>query len=52
MFIYRLICEGFEEVMYRQQVVKLQLAGRVLDEAANDAQFTRDELKAPSRGRP
>lgn len=31
-FVYRLISEGLEQCMYRQQVVKLQLAGRVLDE--------------------
>ena len=28
-FVYRLISEGFEECLYRQQVSKLQLAGRV-----------------------
>ena len=44
-FVYRLIAEGFEQCLYRQQVVKLQLAGRVLDEQTHDAQFSQDELK-------
>ena len=44
-FVYRLIAEGFEQCLYRQQVVKLQLAGRVLDEQTHDSTFTKEELK-------
>jgi hypothetical protein len=43
--VYRLIAEGFEQCLYRQQVVKLQLAGRVLDEQSHEAQFTHSELR-------
>jgi len=44
-FIYRLISEGIEQRLYRQQVVKLQLSGRVLDEQSLESAFTKDELK-------
>ena len=44
-FVYRFIAEGFEQCLYRQQVVKLQLAGRVLDEQAHNAEYTSEELK-------
>lgn len=43
--VYRLIAEGFEECMYRQQVLKLQLAGRVLDEQTLESHYTQDEIK-------
>ncbi|KAL1525513.1 hypothetical protein AB1Y20_020369 [Prymnesium parvum] len=43
--VYRLIAEGFEQCMYRQQVVKLQLAGRVLDDQTLEATYTEKELK-------
>jgi len=48
-FVYRLIAEGFEECMYRQQVIKLQLAGRVLDEQTLESHYTHDELKTLCR---
>ena len=44
-FVYRFIAEGFEQCLYRQQIVKLQLAGRVLDEQSHEAQFSHSELK-------
>ena len=44
-YVYRLISEGFEQCMYRQQVVKLQLAGRVLDEQTLEATYSHEELK-------
>ena len=44
-YVYRFIAEGFEQCLYRQQVVKLQLAGRVLDEQNHEAQFNHQELK-------
>ena len=43
--VYRLIAQGFEQCLYRQQVVKLQLAGRVLDEQSHVSEFSHDELK-------
>ena len=43
--VYRLISEGFEQKIYRQQIVKLQLAGRVLDDQLHEAAFTQEELK-------
>ena len=45
-YIYRLIAEGMEQCLYRQQVVKLQLSGRVLDEHTLESAFSTDELKA------
>jgi len=45
-YVYRLIAEGFEECMYKQQVVKLQLAGRVVDEQSIESVFSEHELKA------
>ena len=42
-FVYRFISEGIEQCLYRQQVVKLQLAGRVLDEQMHEAAFTQEE---------
>ena len=54
--MYRLISEGLEDKIYRKQVVKLQLSGRVLDDLTHDSHFTLNELKdfwsplAPSKG--
>ena len=55
-WVYRLISEGLEDKIYRKQVVKLQLSGRVLDDLTHDSHFTLNELKdfwsplAPSKG--
>jgi transcriptional regulator ATRX len=43
--VYRLIAQGFEQCLYCQQVVKPQLAGRVLDEQSHVSGFSHDELK-------
>ena len=43
--VYRLVAEGFESCVYNQSIVKLQLAGRVVDEKQLDSIFSREELK-------
>ena len=43
--VYRLVAEGFESCVYNQSIVKLQLAGRVVDEKQLDSLFSREELK-------
>jgi len=45
-YVYRLIAQGFEECLYRQQVVKLQLAGHIIDDTHAEAMYTEEELKA------
>jgi len=44
-YVYRLIAQGWEECLYRQQVVKLQLAGRVVDDQALEARYTAEEMR-------
>lgn len=42
--IYRLVNQGFEECMYKQQIIKLQLSGRVVDDKTMSGYLTSEEL--------
>ncbi|KAL8943215.1 MAG: hypothetical protein Q9216_001203 [Gyalolechia sp. 2 TL-2023] len=45
-FIYRfLMAGGIDEKIYQRQVVKLNLAGSVMDQKAETSSFTREDLK-------